>query len=516
MELRRRAVRRRQPAADDHGAAPGLAGRGHARRRSIAACVLLPAAAALDHPSWVEDRGGDARDRRPRAAPADGGGDGASRSRRCPSTSSSPPPGSVPAERAPLLRAALVLSADHEFNASAFAARVVASTGANLYGATMAGLAAHQRPAPWRADAPGRRAVRRAQEGRRPRCRAGAARARRHRHCRASATRSIPTATSAPRRCSPCCARPCPTRPNSPSPNGWPTAAERLIDRKPNVDFATVTIERVLGLPKDSALAMFLLGRTVGWIAHALEQAAHGGIDPAARALYGSATRKRRQCLMTDALIVIDMQQGSFGPATPRHDAAGLVGRLNRLADAVRADGGAVIFIQHDGPPGDPHHPDSPGWRLLPDLDVRPDDTVIRKESCDAFLHTSLDDVPARAGHRPADRHRLRDRLLRRHHGAQRPGARLSDDRALGWAHHVGPAAPRRRPRSSSITTPSGPTSWRPAGPPWCVPARTCGYPPRRCLASTAPACLTSRFSDKKTHGRAEVAPPSRHRGSVA
>ncbi len=35
---------------------------------------------------------------------------------------------------------------------------------------------------------------------------------------------------------------------------------------------------------------------------------------------------------MTDALIVIDMQQGSFGPATPRHDAAGLVGRLNLLA----------------------------------------------------------------------------------------------------------------------------------------------------------------------------------------
>jgi citrate synthase len=61
-------------------------------------------------------------------------------------------------------------------------------------------------------------------------------------------------------------------------------AGERLIDRRPNVDFATVTIERVLDLPRDSALAMFLLGRTVGWIAHALEQAAHGGlIRPRAR-----------------------------------------------------------------------------------------------------------------------------------------------------------------------------------------------------------------------------------------
>ena len=95
---------------------------------------------------------------------------------------------------------------------------------------------------------------------------------------------------------------------------------------------------------------------------------------------------------MTDALIVIDMQQGSFGPTSPRHDAAGLVGRLNLLASAIRAANGSVVFIQHDGPPGDAHHPHAPGWRLLPNLRVRPEDTIIRKQSCDAFLHTSLDD----------------------------------------------------------------------------------------------------------------------------
>jgi citrate synthase len=44
-----------------------------------------------------------------------------------------------------------------------------------------------------------------------------------------------------------------------------------------------VTVERVLGLPKDSALALFLLGRTVGWIAHSLEQANGGLIRPRAR-----------------------------------------------------------------------------------------------------------------------------------------------------------------------------------------------------------------------------------------
>ncbi|WP_421998964.1 cysteine hydrolase family protein [Reyranella sp.] len=93
---------------------------------------------------------------------------------------------------------------------------------------------------------------------------------------------------------------------------------------------------------------------------------------------------------MKHALIVIDMQQGSFGPDSPRHDAAGLVARLNDLASAVRDSGGAVVFIQHDGPPGDAHEPGRPGWRLLPDLDVRRDDAVIHKRSCDSFLDTGL------------------------------------------------------------------------------------------------------------------------------
>ena len=95
---------------------------------------------------------------------------------------------------------------------------------------------------------------------------------------------------------------------------------------------------------------------------------------------------------MTDALIIIDMQQGAFGDGPPKHDAAGLIDRLNKLAAAVRSRGGAVVFIQHDGPPGDPFHPDQPGWKLVGDLGPRPADTVIRKKSCDAFLETTLDD----------------------------------------------------------------------------------------------------------------------------
>ena len=95
---------------------------------------------------------------------------------------------------------------------------------------------------------------------------------------------------------------------------------------------------------------------------------------------------------MKHALLVIDMQQGSFTDQAPKLDASGLVDRLNILADAVRRANGLVIFIQHDGPPGDPHHPDLPGWRLLTDLTVRKGDTTIRKRSCDAFLGTGLDE----------------------------------------------------------------------------------------------------------------------------
>jgi nicotinamidase-related amidase len=94
---------------------------------------------------------------------------------------------------------------------------------------------------------------------------------------------------------------------------------------------------------------------------------------------------------MNTALVIIDMQEGSFTPRTARHDTARLVDRLNRLADGVRAAGGAVIFVQHDGPLGDPHHPDQPGWKLLPELDVRDGDLIVRKTVCDSFLDTTLD-----------------------------------------------------------------------------------------------------------------------------
>ena len=100
------------------------------------------------------------------------------------------------------------------------------------------------------------------------------------------------------------------------------------------------------------------------------------------------------------ALLVIDMQVGSFGSESPRHDAEGVVARIHLLTGAVRAAGGLVVFIQHDGPAGDTFEPGSDGWRILPALDPRASDAVVHKQACDAFYETDLAAVLERSGAR--------------------------------------------------------------------------------------------------------------------
>jgi citrate synthase len=49
-------------------------------------------------------------------------------------------------------------------------------------------------------------------------------------------------------------------------------AAHALTGEPPNLDFGLVTLARALDLPSESPIALFALGRSVGWIAHAIEQ----------------------------------------------------------------------------------------------------------------------------------------------------------------------------------------------------------------------------------------------------
>jgi citrate synthase len=55
-------------------------------------------------------------------------------------------------------------------------------------------------------------------------------------------------------------------------------AAADLIRERPTIDFALAALARVLRLPPGTPLVLFALGRTIGWIGHAIEQYGTGQI----------------------------------------------------------------------------------------------------------------------------------------------------------------------------------------------------------------------------------------------
>jgi nicotinamidase-related amidase len=85
------------------------------------------------------------------------------------------------------------------------------------------------------------------------------------------------------------------------------------------------------------------------------------------------------------------MQVAGFPPGESRHDAGGVVARINRLADWVRRRNGVVVWVQHDGPSGDPFEPEAPSWAILPSLGREAADETVRKTACDSFLGTRLE-----------------------------------------------------------------------------------------------------------------------------
>ena len=93
------------------------------------------------------------------------------------------------------------------------------------------------------------------------------------------------------------------------------------------------------------------------------------------------------------ALLVIDMQVGSFKPETPRYDADGVVKRINLLSNYFRQNADKVIFIQHDGTKENSYLPGTSDWNILPTLIRHPDDIVIGKTANDSFYNTDLETV---------------------------------------------------------------------------------------------------------------------------
>ena len=182
---------------------------------------------------------------------------------------------SVSARGVDLLRSALILCADHELNVSAFTARCVASAGSNPYAVVMAGLAALEGTRHGGVSARVEsmlESLRRARHlpaafGERlrrgetidgfghPLYRNGDPRADalldllRDRYARSAELAFVLDVAG---------------------------AAVSVTRERPSIDFALAALTRVLRLPFGSPLTLFAIGRTIGWIGHAIEQYATG------------------------------------------------------------------------------------------------------------------------------------------------------------------------------------------------------------------------------------------------
>lgn len=173
------------------------------------------------------------------------------------------------------LRCALVLLAEHELNASTFAARVTASTGAPLAAAVLAGLAALSGPLHGTASLGMGALIRDAK-----------------RHGVEAAVSSLLRQG----RPLPCFGHRLYADHDIRAPALMATFAvprlfvelaeigENLSGEKPNIDFALSALVAAHDLPDDAPLQIFALARCVGWLAHALEQIETGAlIRPRAR-----------------------------------------------------------------------------------------------------------------------------------------------------------------------------------------------------------------------------------------
>ncbi len=171
---------------------------------------------------------------------------------------------------------ALVLSADHELNASTFAVRVAASTGADLYACVSAGLAALSGP---RHGGACDRVEALVAETARP------ARAREVVRDRSRRGESVPGFGHPlyPRgdpRAGVLLAEARRRAPRAPQAlkTLWAlmSAMSEAGQQAPTLDAGLVALSLALGLPEGSAAGLFAVGRSAGWVAHALEQRAAG------------------------------------------------------------------------------------------------------------------------------------------------------------------------------------------------------------------------------------------------
>lgn len=174
-----------------------------------------------------------------------------------------------------LMRRALVLCADHELNASAFAVRVAASAGADLYACVSAGLATLSGP---RHGGLVERVEALITEVGRP---AHAARVLHERTRRGEEIPGFghPLYPAGDPRGALLVAAAHEHSPRSPRLRTIAAIVAGMRDagrEAPTLDMGLTAIGVALGLPPRTAVAMFAVGRAAGWLAHAFEQRAAG------------------------------------------------------------------------------------------------------------------------------------------------------------------------------------------------------------------------------------------------
>jgi nicotinamidase-related amidase len=98
------------------------------------------------------------------------------------------------------------------------------------------------------------------------------------------------------------------------------------------------------------------------------------------------------------ALVIIDMQVGSFTPKTPRYESEIVIEKINRLSSSFRSNDDYVIFIRHDGTKEGCFYPGSDEWKVLPSLNQQSRDIFIEKTINDSFYHSELQSTLLKMG----------------------------------------------------------------------------------------------------------------------
>jgi citrate synthase len=178
------------------------------------------------------------------------------------------------ASGADLIRRCLVLLADHELNASTFVARCVASTGATPYAVVAAALSALSGRRHGGASARAEALFYEIGRDNDPRhidpMAVMAARLARDEDLPGLGHPLYPEGDPRALAIVSAVAKALPQAGTRIA--GAAVAAFQLTGQYPNVDFALGAAVTALGLPPGAALSIFVVGRTVGWIAHAIEQ----------------------------------------------------------------------------------------------------------------------------------------------------------------------------------------------------------------------------------------------------